>query len=88
MERMEQNNTERSKLRHDMFAELLDISDMLLQTNMKLTTLNNNMSSQYREELPASDFRDLIETDTVKHIDRYLHTLREQINKYYENIGV
>ncbi len=88
MERIEQNNTERSKLRRDMFAELLDVNDILLEANMKLTTLNNNLSSQYREELPASDFKDLMATDTVKFLDRYMQTMKEQIQKYYENIGV
>lgn len=79
---------ETKKIMHDMFAELLDLSDMLLNINMKMTTFNNNMSSCYKEELPASNFKDIMETNTVECIDRYLQTLRVQIDKYYENVGV
>ena len=75
------------KLRHDMFAELLDISDMVLQLNMKLTTFNNNMASQYKEEIPAGEFKELLDTNSAKHLCNYFRTTREQIGKFFKNVG-
>lgn len=87
MERIEQNQTDVKRLRHDMFAQLLDLSDIALEFNMKLTNFNNNLVSQYKEEIPAGDFKELFDTNSAQYLCNYFKTTTEQINKFFQNIG-
>ena len=87
MERIEQNQTDVKRLRHDMFAQLLDLSDIALEFNMKLTNFNNNLVSQYKEEIPAGDFKELFDTNSAQYLCNYFKTTREQISKFFQSVG-